>query len=194
MKREKEKKNAEDYLGWAGWFQNPETDPGVFSRLPGWWQRERVFIRDAVASGRSFTLAELQQIHLVQPEPQIRCTIPDHMARETLERALPRTLAMSVAVKQLEGLVTVASVQEHCTAFGEGRHLLRERPVHGFYGYLWALALYRRGITASLSLSAFYELEEGVLLLTGRPIEYRPHPPFDAWVNCQVDSLLSSVA
>jgi len=189
------KKCAEDYLPWAGRFATKENDPEVYARLPGWWQREMKLIEEAVRAGRKVTAAEFEALHAGEEKVRTMRHIPDSFGLSALKSRFRTSAPVGNILYQLREVATDDNVLLNCTAFGEGRALLRRSPRHGLYAYLWTAAIYQRKVIPSMPVTALYDLEEGIHDLTGEwlSVEDAIEPLF-AWVDAAVASLLSSVA
>jgi hypothetical protein len=165
MKKETTKKTAEDFLPWAGWFVDPKAEPEVYKRLPGWWQRERALTAAARAAGRVVTLEELEALRqAAETETALRRHIPGNASLATLRAAYHSTASLKDVLRRLKEVVDDAAVLQHCTALGAGSELVRQKPLHGLYAYIWYQALYRRGLIPSLPVTAFLDLEDGIYL------------------------------
>lgn len=195
MKKVAGKKSAEDYLPWAGRFANEDTDPEVAARHPGWWQRERKFIQEAVRARRPYTFADLEALHVAEAPVRIERHIPPSFALSSLKSRYHSTAPAKDVLYKLRQIVTSDIVLRSCTAFGEGRILLRKAPPQGLFAYIWVAALYQRKIIRSLPVSIFFDLENGIYSLTG--LWFSVEQDADAlfsWLDSEVSSLLSSVA
>jgi hypothetical protein len=196
VKSTKTKKDQFDYLAWGGAFSTPEFDPELFARLPGWRQREHNFIAAAVREGRSCTLEELEALRGDDGKPvKPRTSFPATLHLSSLKSRFRTSAPVDDIVHRLREVVTSDSILRNLTAFGEGRSLVRTRPFQGVYGYLWCLALLRRGVTSSMPFTAMLDLEEGIHQETGLWLSLEEAPEtLYTWLDTEVSVLLSSVA
>lgn len=190
------KKDAEDYLPWAGFFTHPTEDAEVANRLPGWWQRERKFIREAVAAGRPYTLDDLQRLREGDASDKVPLHVPPGVSLTLLRQRFRATITPDEALNLLRAIVNQDIVLQRCTAFGDGRALLREQPLHGLFAYIWLVALYRRDVIPSVPVTALLELEDGIFNLLGEWVQLGGSGTAGLllWLDSLVGKLLEQVA
>jgi hypothetical protein len=129
-------------------------------------------------------------------KPEVRTMhIPAGVSLSRLKARYKPTLPAEEALQRLRSEVTADLVLTRCTAFGDGRELLRTRPWNGLFHYVWLLALAQKQIIASVPVTALQELEEGIYSLLGEwvPIE-TTNNPITMWLDAQVLNLVRQVA
>lgn len=194
--KEKVKRNARDYQAWAGFFLDPKLDAEVFATLPGWRQREVLYTREQRAKGHEPSLEELRLLLEGDPTDQLRVSVPDGLTLPSLRRRDRAAVSASSVLDELRPQVTQDSLVAHCTANREGKRLMNDKPAHGLYAYIWALALVRRKMLDTLPLPFYWELEEGIHQMTGKVTTTRVKEawPLLSWLDLQVTTLTSTVA
>lgn len=194
--KEKVKRDARDYLAWAGFFVDPKDDADIFTTLPGWRQREALYVREQKKLGRTPSFEEIRRVVDGDPTDKLRVSLPYGLTLKSLRSRTTGIAPDGRLLEVLRPMVTRNTLMEHCTANGEGKRLLTEKPAHGLYAYVWALTLVRRKALEALPLPFFWELEEGIHQMTGELTTTRVKEawPVLGWLDTQVATLISSVA
>lgn len=193
---QKVKRDARDYIQWAGFFVDPKEDAEIFATLPGWRQREALYVREQRALGRVPSLEEIR--HMLEGDPglKLHVTLPYGLSLPCLRRRIAISPPDATVLKELRGQVSTDTLLEHCTMNGEGKRLLTVKPAHGLYAYIWAMTLVHRKIVEALPLPYFWELEEGIHQMTGKVVSTRGEEASHLlkWLDTQVSTLNSAVA
>jgi hypothetical protein len=195
MRAEKVKKNAREFLPWAGYFCNQKEEPEAFASLPGWRQREARYTRERVGAGLPVTLEDYLRFQHGGASEDVTVSLPRMLTLDALRRHAGNRSPKDTLPSLRQAFDYDWMVRE-ITALGEGRQLVRSKPLHGFLAYVWLLALVHKKIIPTLPLNAFWDLEEGVHQLTGERFAATAEgaAPVLEWVESQTSMLLSTVA
>ncbi len=191
--KEKVKKNARDFLPWAGYFIDGALDPEIFATLPGWRQRESRYIRDRVRSGLPVSMDEALSFQTGNKLTPTQIGIPLMLTLDALSRR-PIVAADGLLLHELRDSIRYEWVIEKLTT--EGRELVRIPPTHGILSYLWRLALVHKGVLREFPIQGFWELEEGIYLETGRmpgSMLSDEAQPFLLWLDALVGRVVAAV-
>lgn len=188
-------KDGRGYMAWAGIFCDPERDAELFGTLPGWRQREVLFIREQRAKGVEPSPAEINRVMKGRPTAGVAVSLPSSLTLASLRRRKPTPEPDEILLAALKQVVTPEAVIQHCTSFGEGEHLVTNKPSHGLFAYIWALTMIRRGAIDHLPLPYFWELEEGIHAATGAVFSTRGAGavPLLAWLDGRAAELYTMV-
>lgn len=191
----KETKDARSYLPWAGFFVDPERDAELFQTLPGWKQREVLFKREQRAKGLEPTAEELRRVVDGVPTAGVPASIPAGLTLASIRRRKAAPAPDEVALAALKVIVTPEALTQHCTSFGEGEHLVTNKPAHGLFAFIWALVMVRRGVIDTIPLPYFWELEEGLYQAIAAVFSVRDPGarPLLAWLDSQAAELHAMV-
>jgi hypothetical protein len=193
MPQKKVKLAAEIYANCGGWFADPDLDPAMFNNLPAWRRKEileckRIFREipgvqayEIIEPGtwkpypNQKLAADYYRTEALEPEPSdlpevppsIKYTVPNGVP--LLNFRMDRVLYTGDTELRsaLEMHVALPAVSKACTVKGEGIELLREKPLDGVYAFVWRMARFQAGLDASVPVTAFWDLEDGIRLLGG---------------------------
>lgn len=187
-------KDSSEYLPWGGWFAHPTLEPEVCSRHPGWWQRERAFIRKAVREGREFSLDEILKLREGDPAQTLAVHISSGISLDYLKSRFKTTATAEAVLVKLRAVVNADYVLARCTAFGDGRDLLREKPLQGLFAYIWISALYQKDVIPIVPIYALFDLEDGIFDLTGEWVSVGEESVvLHLWLDSQIKMLMQQV-
>jgi hypothetical protein len=196
VKAEKVKKDARDYLPWAGWFIDSKQDPEPFAMLPGWRQRESRYVRDRVRSGLPLDPQDLLRFQQGS-KTDLHIFVPNVLSLASLKRREVGDGTVDASLlPQLKTALDYDWLVREITALGEGRTLVRTKPLQGVLAYIWSLALVRKKEIPALPVNAYWDLEEGIHEITGeRIVTADPGAtPILEWINAQTERLVAAVA
>ncbi len=127
----------EMFLPWAGYFPHPELDKDI---QPHPWP---------VSQEVQQTLDALPAI-----PSAVKFIIPNGISLAEFRRH-------EVEYRQ----VPLAAVQQHVA--GLSGTLAPRKPLDGVYAFVWRCARYHSGLDVCIPVTAFWDLEDGIALLTG---------------------------
>lgn len=196
MPPEKIKKSAEGFLPWGGWFAHPVLDSEVADRHPEYWKRQRRYVREAAEAGRDVDLTEFKRLGEEDKTASgTKYHIPEGISLPVLKSRFQSSIAPDEALRRLRGLVNGDFVLARCTAFSDGRELLRHQPPQGLFAYIWLHVLCRKGAIPSVPVTALHELEDGIHDLLGEWLAIGDNAaPVLLWLDALAAGLAHQVA
>ena len=134
----------EMFLPWGGWFPHPELDRDIERRPWKVSEEQKQTLATIPAAIQYFVpsgigLSTFRKHKFSRPESQSLASIDAHVSLEKL-------------------LKSVAN---------EDKKLISKKPLDGVYAYIWRVARYVAGLDRAIPITAFWDLEDGVLALTG---------------------------
>ncbi len=93
--------------------------------------------------------------------------------------------------------VTAPNLIASCTALGKGEKFKTAKPHDGVYAYIWRMGRFHGGDATAASFEALWELEEGIVALTGINIcidlNDKRQRPLLAFVNAWSKELVTNM-
>ena len=134
----------EMFLPWGGWFPHPELDRDI----------ER----------RPYTVAASVAQTLVEPPAKVKYFIPDGINLSTFRRHR-LSCPESLPVTAIDNHASLPELLKSITT--NDKKLASKKPLDGIHAFVWRVAQYAAGLNRAIPVTAFWDLEEGVLKLTG---------------------------
>lgn len=117
--------------------------------------------------------------------------------RVELERsAMPTPAQYREILTALQAHVTPAALTAACTARGRGETFKSAKPHDGVYAFIWRMGRFHSGAADKVSFEALWELEEGIIMLTGIQVRFDLSPeqkPILKFVNDAAKDLTASL-
>jgi hypothetical protein len=175
------------YMNSGGWFAHPELDIEAFRDLPAWRQREilecqRIF-RD-VPGVQAYEIIEAgtwkpysnqklaadccrKSSEAVLPSipPAVKYFIPNGISLTEFRRQRVEYRRDS-ALEAVQGHIARDQLVQVGTT-DDGKALARRKPLDGIYAFIWRCARYYSGQDAGIPVTAFWDLEDSLIRLTG---------------------------
>jgi hypothetical protein len=188
-------KNPRNYAPWAGYFTDSKSEPEVFATLPGWRQRESLFVRDKVRAGEPILLEDLLRFQHGTKLTSTPVSLPAMLTLDSLRNRPAGAFSPDILL-HLKEAFEYDWVVAQLTSLGAGRDLVRSKPLHGLLAYIWMLALLHKKVIAALPLHAFWELEDGIHQITGQRTSVLADKaaPLLEWLDGQTVRLVNSTA